>query len=110
MIWITTDFIGYHCYPNAPVVVSYLQSIHRHKFGVKVWIEIFTNERDLEFHMFKHFVDTCLTQSNQNSLSCESISDNLATQISSQYPNREVFISIDEDGECGSYKEYQPTI
>jgi len=41
--------------------------------------------------------------------SCEMISDDLYTQIAQKYPNRDVHIEVSEDGENGSYAEYNCT-
>ena len=39
--------------------------------------------------------------------SCEMISNDLYLEISKKYPNRKIKIEISEDGECGSYIEYE---
>jgi len=104
-IWVTTQFEGFHKYPNAPLEVSFLKNKHRHLFGVKVWIEVFHNERDIEFILFKRFVESKLNGKCDNR-SCEEISDLLHSEIVNKYPNREIRIEINEDKENGSYKEY----
>ena len=100
-IWINTQFEGFHSYPNAPEEVSFLRSSHRHIFHVKVCIEVKHNERDIEFILFKHFVETfCIPKLNKTDLgSCETISDNLYKSINSIYPNRQIVITVSEDNE-----------
>jgi 6-pyruvoyl-tetrahydropterin synthase len=105
-IWITTQFEGFHNYENAPECVSFLKNIHRHIFKVKVWIEVNHNDRDIEFFMFKKYVNTIISNNNLNNLSCEMIADCLYEQISNQYSNRKIKISVSEDGENGCEKEY----
>ena len=105
-IWITTQFEGFHKYPNAPDEVSFLRERHRHMFKLKIWIEIFHNERDLEFIMFKRYVDELLLDNEWDDFSCEMISDKLYEWIKQDYPNRKIKIEVSEDGENGCEKEY----
>lgn len=105
-IWITTQFEGFHEYPQAPEGVEFLKYKHRHIFKVKVWIEVFHDDRDIEFILFKRFVDSLVQNNDFDYKSCEMISDNLAILISNKYTNRKLKISVSEDGENGSEKEY----
>ena len=106
MIWITTQFEGFHCYPSAPDEVAFLKNDHRHIFHVKVWIQVFHDDRDIEFFIFKRFVESLLKGGQFNHKSCEMISDELHTLINATYPNRFIWIEISEDGENGSFKQY----
>lgn len=105
-VWITTQFEGFHKYPDAPEEVSFLQSRHRHIFKLKVWIEVFHNDRDIEFILFKRFIDSLITENEMDYKSCEMISDDLANWINAKFPKRQIKIEVSEDGENGSYKEY----
>jgi hypothetical protein len=108
MIWITTQFEGVHRYPDAPDDVSFLRNEHRHIFHVKVWIEIFHNDRDIEFIQFKRFINEYLQTYNFDYKSCEMISDLLYNEhIKPKYSNREVWIEISEDNENGIFKQYE---
>jgi hypothetical protein len=107
MIWITTQFEGFHHYPNAPESVEFLQLEHRHMFKLKVWIQVFHNDRDIEFILFKRFIDGLIKNGQLNHKSCEMISDDLHNQIRNSYPNRNIWIEVSEDGENGSYKQYE---
>jgi hypothetical protein len=106
-IWITHSFEGFHCYPNAPDEVSYLREKHRHIFHLKVWIEVFHDDRDVEFHMFKNFIKSIITENDFDYKSCEMISDILFDVINANYPKRDIKIEVSEDGECGSFNEYR---
>lgn len=106
MIFINTEFEGFHKYPEAPDEVLFLKNYHRHIFKIKVYIEVFHNERDIEFFMFKRFVNSLLNNKDMNDLSCEGISDILFGQINKKYPNRKINIEVSEDGENGSWCEY----
>jgi len=105
-IWITTQFEGFHKYPDAPDAVRFLRDIHRHTFHVKVYLEIFHDERDVEFIMFKHYIVGLLENPGLGFKSCEMISDDIYKNISSSYPGRKVKIEVSEDGENGCEKEY----
>jgi hypothetical protein len=106
MIWITTQFEGFHHYPNAPEGVEFLQLEHRHMFKLKVWIQVFHNDRDIEFILFKRFIDGLIKNGQLNHKSCEMISDDLHGQIRNSYPNRTIWIEVSEDGENGNFKKY----
>ena len=113
MIWVTFNREGIHRYPAAltdPALatgdeydVSFLGHPHRHIFHFRVAIEVFHDDRDIEFIQFKRWLEK-LYQDNVLELdykSCEMIAEDLYTNISTRYPNRAVEIEISEDGENG---------
>ena len=119
-IWVTFRKEGIHKYPAAATDpslatgdeydVSFLASPHRHIFHFRVWIDVFHNDRDVEFIQFKRWLEK-LYSSNEGVLSldyksCEMMSDDLYAQVSQKYPDREVWIEISEDGENGSFIKY----
>ena len=113
MIWVTFRKEGIHKYPAAltdPNLadVSFLGHPHRHIFHFKVWIEVFHDDRDLEFIQFKRWMEGLY---NEGTLqldfkSCEMISDDLYAQVTAKYPGRHITIDVSEDGENGSFAEY----
>lgn len=118
-IWVTLQKEGVHCYPAAkddPALatgdwddVSFLASPHRHIFHIKVWIEVFHNDRDIEFIQFKRWLQRLYDVDEVLRLdfkSCEMIADDLASQIQDRYRNRIVRISVSEDNENGCEKLY----
>lgn len=118
-IWITFRKEGIHCYPAAatdPMLatgdeydVSFLAAPHRHIFHFRVWIDVFHNDRDIEFIQFKRWLEN-LYKNNILELdhkSCEMISDDLYLQIAGRYPNRAVWIEVSEDGENGCLIKYE---
>jgi hypothetical protein len=118
-IWVTFQKEGIHCYPAAatdPALatgdeydVSFLGTPHRHIFHFRVWIDVFHNDRDVEFIQFKRWLEN-LYKDNILALdykSCEMISDDLYIQIASRYPNRAVWIEVAEDGENGALIKYE---
>ena len=120
-IWVTFEKEGIHCYPAAATDpklntageydVSFLASPHRHMFHFRVWIDVFHNDRDIEFIQFKRWLVN-LYQDGVLALdwkSCEMIADDLYIQIAGRYPDRAVWIEVAEDGENGCLIKYELT-
>jgi hypothetical protein len=129
-IWVTFRKEGIHRYPAAATDpqlctageydVSFLASPHRHIFHFRVSIDVFHNDRDIEFIQFKRWLENLYSSSNNNQgsileldwKSCEMIADDLYLQIAGRYPGRAVEIEVSEDGENGctiSYTLTRPT-
>ena len=120
-IWVTFRKEGIHKYPAAatdPALatgdeydVSFLGYPHRHIFHFRVWIDVYHNDRDIEFIQFKRWLENLYSGSGATlSLdykSCEMISDDLYLQIADRYPGRSVWIEIAEDGENGALIKYE---
>jgi hypothetical protein len=116
-IWVTFSKEGIHKYPGADTDpklatgdwddVSFLGFPHRHIFHYKVWIEVFHDDRDIEFIQFKRWLirlyDGALDMDYK---SCEMMADDLAEQIQGMYPGRWLKISVAEDNENGCEMEY----
>jgi|TARA_B110000285_G_scaffold209637_1_gene250779 hypothetical protein len=117
-IWVTFTKEGIHKYPAAltdPALatgdeydVSFLGYPHRHTFYFKVWIEVYHNDRDIEFIQFKRWLEKLYNESviQLDYKSCEMIADDLAKQIQRKYPNRDIKISVAEDNENGCEIDY----
>ena len=112
---------GIHKYPAAatdPALatgdeydVSFLATLHRHIFHFEVTIEVFHNDRDIEFIQFKRWLEN---QYSQNILaldykSCEMIADDLYEVIATRYPDRNIIINVSEDNENGAAIVYNKT-
>ena len=125
MIWVTFRKEGIHKYPAAatdPALatgdeydVSFLGSPHRHIFHFTVAIAVFHNDRDIEFIQFKRWLEKLYAGGTLelNYKSCEMISDDLYEAIAHRYPNRDIEITVAEDGENGatiSYLKSQPQL
>jgi hypothetical protein len=126
-IWITFRKEGIHKYPAAatdPALctageydVSFLASPHRHIFHFRVWIDVFHNDRDIEFIQFKRWLESLYNGSSSvlelDWKSCEMIADDLYLQIADRYPGRAVWIDVAEDGENGcliKYNTHRPNL
>ena len=114
---------GIHRYPAAatdPLLatgdeydVSFLGVPHRHIFHFRVWIDVFHNDRDIEFIQFKRWLENLYRDGTLqlDFKSCEMMSDDLYIQIAGRYPGRAVWIEVAEDGENGAlikYETHQP--
>ena len=122
-IWVTFRKEGIHCYPAAATNpelntageydVSFLANPHRHIFHFRVSIDVWHNDRDIEFIQFKRWLEALYSGSNTvlelDFKSCEMIADDLYLQIAARYPNRCVTIEVSEDGENGCSINYNLT-
>ena len=80
---------------------------HRHIFHFRIWIDVFHNDRDIEFIQFKRWLENLYKGTLElNFKSCEMIADDLYIQIASRYPDRAVWIEVAEDGENGALIQY----
>jgi hypothetical protein len=121
MIWVTFQREGIHKYPGADTDpklatgdeydVSFLGYPHRHIFHFKVAIQVFHNDRDIEFIQFKRWLDNSFRDGvmQLDHKSCEMISDELYMYIANRYPDRDIEITVSEDGENGATIYYNTT-
>ena len=119
MIWVTFQKEGIHKYPAAltdPKLatgdeydVSFLGYPHRHIFHFRVAIEVFHDDRDIEFIQFKRWMEKLYAEKTLqlDYKSCEMMSDDLYVEITKRYPGRTVEIEVSEDGENGSKARYE---
>ncbi len=123
MIWVTFQKEGIHKYPAAledPKLatgdeydVSFLGYPHRHIFHFRVCIEVFHDDRDIEFIQFKRWLERLYSNDKSDGVlvldykSCEMICDELAEKINDKYPNRKLEITVSEDGENGATIQYE---
>jgi hypothetical protein len=119
MIWVTFRKEGIHKYPAAatdPALatgdeydVSFLGSPHRHIFHFTVAIEVFHNDRDIEFIQFKRWLENLYKDGilQLDYKSCEMMADDLYAEIAGRYPDRVIWIEVAEDGENGALIKYE---
>lgn len=122
-IFVTFQKEGIHKYPDAPAGVEFLKNEHRHMFHFKVIIEVFHNDRDIEFILFKRELEGLYdknegvglysketetgTYLKLNHQSCEMMAEALYLYINKTYPNRDVTIEVSEDGENGAIIQWE---
>ena len=114
LIWVTFQKEGIHKYPAAlddPKLatgdwddVSFLGYPHRHMFHFRVSIEVFHDDREIEFIQFSRWLQRLFSEDviALDYKSCEMIADEMFLAIRTKYgSNREVHIEVSEDGENG---------
>ena len=121
MIWVTFQKEGIHLYPaaatdpklntNDKYDVGFLGYAHRHMFHFKVGIEVFHDDRDIEFIQFKRWLENLYTTGTieLDHKSCEMIGEELAKTIHETYPGRTMKITVSEDGENGATLVFEST-
>ena len=112
-IWVKFQKEGIHKYPAAledPKLadVSFLGYPHRHMFHFKVQIEVWHNDRDIEFVLFKRELESLYGDGilQLDFKSCEMIAEDLAAYILAKYPSRALQIDVSEDDENGCHTEF----
>ena len=107
-IYVTFQKEGIHQYPGAPEGVEFLQYPHRHMFHFRVEIQVFHDDREIEFILFKRELEGCYESGTLelNHKSCEMMADDLAKYIQDHYPGRFLKIEVSEDGENGAVMYY----
>ena len=119
MIWVTFQKEGVHKYPAAltdpnlatgdEYDVSFLGYPHRHIFHFKVAIEVFHDDRDIEFIQFKRWLEKLYSESTLtlDYKSCEMIAEEVYEKIAVRHPGRAVWIDVSEDGENGCHIQFE---
>lgn len=112
-IWVTFRKEGIHRYPAAAtdpklstgdwLDVSFLASPHRHIFHFRVEMEVFHDDRDVEFIQLKRILENWYSEKtlSVDYKSCEMITKDLYDKIIVKWPNRDIRIEVAEDGENG---------
>lgn len=110
-IFVTFQKEGIHRYPDAPEGAEFLKSPHRHIFHFRVTIEVFHNDRDIEFILFKRALENLYKESVLlvDYKSCEMLAEDLINYISEKYPSRTISVEVSEDGENGATLSHYPT-
>jgi len=113
--WIEVGFQkeGIHRYPAAlddPKLadVSFLGHPHRHMFHFTVRVEVFHNDRDIEFILFKRELESLYTKGLMyvDYKSCEMLAQELIGYITTVYPARDMQVRVFEDAENGAQLDY----
>jgi len=118
MVWVTFQKEGIHLYPAAATDpnlktggwddVSFLGVPHRHIFHFRVAMEVFHDDRDVEFIQLKRWCERLYAEGtlDLNRKSCEMLSDDLHAKLTERWPGRKITIDVSEDGENGSTTSY----
>ena len=107
-IFVTWQKEGIHQYPDAPKGVEFLAYPHRHMFHFRVEIDVFHDDREIEFILFKRELEGLYTEGTieLDHKSCEMMADELSEYIYKKYSGRAFIITVSEDGENGAICTY----
>lgn len=113
-IWVTFQRAGFHRYPAAEwekqlADVSYLGQRHRHLFKFRVSIEVWHNDRELEFHQVLNYCESLFSTGTLeiDYKSVEMLADDLYLKLAERYGTQRIMeIEVSEDGECGCVIRY----
>ena len=104
-IYVRNQFEGYHRWKDAPEEVIFLRSPHRHIFKLKTSMQVYFEDRDVEFFMLQHQINNILDcWKNLDTLdwSCELMATTIVKELTALYPNRFIECDVSEDGENGA--------
>lgn len=93
---------GWHRWPDASTERAYLALSHRHLFHLEIRLEVFHDEREVEYHDLLDFCKGAFPGGDLGSQSCETMARTLAQQTAARYPGRLVEVHCFEDGEVGA--------
>lgn len=100
---------GIHAYPLAGTdpqlkSVEFLAHPHRHMFHVEAELEVFHDDREIEFIIMKHRLEAwALRDQNMDCKSCEMIARDIAEFLLHTYgDHRYCRVDVFEDGENGA--------
>ena len=105
-VFAVTRFEGIHCWPDAPDEVSFLRTPHRHEFHVKLEVQVYHDDRDVEFILLKRWMESWLKErfpeTDIGHTSCEMIAKELRRAAKAKWGARWMECIVSEDGENGS--------
>lgn len=97
----TMDLV--HCWPDAPLEVAFLRNPHRHMMHIYTEIDVYHNDRELEFLMVQNSIKSMLDHAEfLMSISCEQIAECVIEHILNTYGDRSVSVRVMEDDENGA--------
>lgn len=102
-VYVTTQFEGFHRWPNASRLVGFLADLHRHVFHVKLWCKVTHDDRDREFILLKREVDETVgvaLDGDVETWSCEVWARYLLENTEGAWK-----VEVSEDGENGAVIE-----
>jgi len=89
---------------------NYLKHIHRHEFHFTVWLEVFHEDREVEFIRLKEelveFTQGTLAEFGDE-FSCEMLADTVGRWLGKVYPDRDRRVWVEEDGENGAVVSWE---
>lgn len=112
-ITISDQYEGFHWYEDAPPEVAFLKHRHRHMFKWTAVIEVFHDDREIEFFMAKQVAKTEIMpfiQLTDNLGSCEQQAERLLDGLIKAYGDKRFYqVTVSEDGENAGVVKWIPT-
>lgn len=103
---------GFHAYENAPDQVAFLRHNHRHMFKMEAQVEVFHDDRELEFFMVAILLDREIIpyiNLKSNLGSCEQQAERVLRGLIEAYgDNRFYSVEVSEDGENSGIVNFDP--
>lgn len=104
-VWVSTSFIGFHRWVDAPEDVKYLRDWHRHVFKVGLYVTVTHGNRQVEFHQLKRELDTFLLAEyvfrTYFEFSCEQIAEQIGREFWKRGYTTDM-VTVNEDDENGA--------
>lgn len=106
------QYVGFHKYEDAPDEVAFLRHRHRHVFKWEATIQVFHDDRELEFFMVKDLIENEIlkfTLLQDNLGSCEMQAEKMLMGLLHEYGTLRYYqITVSEDGENDGTVEWDP--
>lgn len=102
IIWVRTQFVAFHRWPEAPNEVAFLRDFHRHVFHVELSVVVGHDDREVEFFTLKKALDEVLClhfEGTYSRKSCEQFAKDIAGWFNYLTVGK---ITVSEDGENGA--------
>lgn len=105
MVWVRSQFVGFHRWKDAPDEVAFLRDWHRHIFYVRMGVQVCGLNREQEFFTLKGKLDLYLNsvfvnhgslKNNRFEYSCEQIAHMIQKTFDA------MLVEVSEDGENGA--------
>lgn len=111
-ITVRTEYEGFHYYPNAGKIdprIQFLENEHRHLFKVAATLEVFHDDRELEFFLVKWDLNEFIKGGNMNHKSCEMMSREILEHLQNKWGlHRWISVTVSEDGESDGTITWSP--
>ncbi len=108
-IRIKTQFEFVHCWKQAPKEVEFLRYPHRHDFFVNCEIEVFHNDRELEFfmvlHRLEYHIKAVIIPNCDITTSCEQFAEQILNYLIETYGKRKIKVEVSEDKKSSAIVE-----
>jgi hypothetical protein len=112
VIWVTFQKEGIHRYPDAVNIpgVEFLAFPHRHIFHFRVELQVFHEDRDLEFILVKRELESLFGSGTLqiDYKSCEMLANDVVDYLlkCDKYKGRNIGVTVSEDNELGATVTY----